>query len=245
MRIGILKAGQVPDELSEKHGDYPEMFKRLLRSAAPELEFNVYPATKEQLPKQVDECDAWLVTGSRHGVYDPLPWIDPLKGFLKRAYDENVPIVGICFGHHILAEALGGRAQKSEKGWGLGVHRYEVFRKPAWMSGIGNELFLYALHQDQVTELPEQAEVLAGSDFCPYSVLAYRGNAISIQPHPEFSTEFEGDLIEYRRSTSFPESDADTALGTLESPIHTKQVAHWIVRFIKGSLGLDMERKAS
>lgn len=235
MKIGILETGQLPDELSRKHGDYPRMFKRLLGGVDADLDFAVYHVTEEQLPGDVHECDAWLVTGSRHGVYDPLPWIKPLKAFLRSAYEQNVPIVGICFGHQILAEALGGKAGKSDKGWGLGVHRYALYRN-GWIEGVDGELTLNALHQDQVTELPEDAEVLAGSEFCPYAVLSYRGSAISVQPHPEFSTDFERDLIEYRRGTSFPADDADRALDSLGAPLHTESIAEWIVRFINDSL---------
>lgn len=233
MRIGILETGQPPDELITKHGDYPEMFERLLRNADPALEFAVYHVTGEQLPGDVDECDAWLITGSRHGVYDDLPWIEPLKRFLKAAYDAGVPIVGICFGHQILAEALGGRATKSDKGWGLGVEQYNVHQKPGWMTGIDGEFALHALHQDQVTELPADAEVLAGSDFCPYAVLAYGGNAISIQPHPEFPTEYLRDMIEHRRATSLSEAEADAGLAALGTPVHARQAAEWIVNFLK------------
>lgn len=234
MKIGILETGQPPRELIPEHGDYPAMFEHLLRSADPALEFAAFHVTDGQLPGSVDECDAWLVTGSRHGVYDPLPWIEPLKLFLKNAYEADVPIVGICFGHQVLAEALGGRAVKSDKGWGLGVKRYTVHRKPDWMTGIDGEFSLNAVHQDQVVEVPADAEVLAGSDFCPYAVLAYRGNAISMQPHPEFLTDFLRDLIEFRRSTTYSDSDADAGLASLDgASIHTRQVAGWIVNFLK------------
>ena len=236
MKIGILETGKVPELLSEQHGDYPQMFERLLRSADPRLEFAVYHVTDGEIPHSVNECDAWLVTGSRHGVYDPLPWIEPLKGFLRDAYREGVPIVGICFGHQILAEALGGKAEKSDKGWGLGVQRYNVHRRPHWMTGVDGEFSLYALHQDQVTRLPEDAEVVAGSEFCPYAVLTYRDKAISIQPHPEFQPAYLRDLIEVRRSRVIPQADADAALKSLDAPIQTRQVARWIVRFLKERL---------
>lgn len=239
MRIGILETGDVPEELSQTHGDYPKMFMRLLQSAEPELDFAVYHVTRNELPENVNDCDAWLVTGSRHGVYDPLPWIEPLKRFLGSAYAARVPIVGICFGHQILAEALGGKAEKSGKGWGLGVHRYNIHRKPGWMTGVDSEFAVNAVHQDQVIELPGEAEVVAGSEFCPYAVLAYRGDAISIQPHPEFATEFMRDLIEYRRGTSFQDSDARRGLDTLNEPIHTEQVAEWIVQFLKERVGTE------
>jgi len=236
MRIGILETGDVPDELRRRHGDYPAMFERLLRSADPNLMFTAYHVIDGELPESVDECDTWLVTGSRHGVYDPLPWIEPLKRFLRAAYEAKVPIVGICFGHQLLAEALGGHARKSDKGWGLGVRRYRIYRRPAWMTGVDDELALNALHQDQVVELPEDAEVLAGSDFCPYAVLVYRGNAMSIQPHPEFMTEYLHDMIEHRRKTSLPDGDADAGLATLGAPVHSREVARWIVDFFKERL---------
>jgi GMP synthase-like glutamine amidotransferase len=233
MKIGILETGEVADELRNRHGDYPGMFQRLLRSADPALAFRVYHVTREQLPRDVHECDAWLVTGSRHGVYDPLPWIGPLKRFLRDAYEADVPIVAICFGHQILAEALGGKAKKSDKGWGLGVNRYTVQRKPDWMTGIDDEISLYALHQDQVVEPPADAEVVAGSEFCPYAILAYRGNAMSIQPHPEFPGEYLRDLIEHRRASSFSDEVADAGLATMDAPIDTRQAADWIVNFLK------------
>lgn len=236
MKIGILETGEVADELKRKHGDYPSMFQRLLGAVDPELDYAVYHVTEDQLPATVNECDAWLVTGSRHGVYDPLPWIEPLKRFLKDAYQAGVPIVGICFGHQILAEALGGRATKSDKGWGLGVRSYRVRRRPAWMSGEDSEFSLNALHQDQVVELPEDAEVLAGSEFCPYAVLAYRGNAMSMQPHPEFHPAYLRDLIEHRRGSALPDEVADAGLQTLDHPIQTRQAAEWIVNFLKERL---------
>ena len=226
----------MPEPLSTTHGDYPAMFERLLRSAAPELQFAVYHVTEGQLPNGPDECDAWLITGSRHGVYDPLPWIEPLKEFLRTAYAKDVPIVGICFGHQILAEALGGTAEKSHKGWALGVQKYLVHRKPSWMTGVGGEFSLNALHQDQVTRLPDDAEVVAGSAFCPYAVLVYRGSAISIQPHPEFQTGYLRDLIRVRRGKAIPEQDADAALKGLGSPIDAAQVAQWIVQFLEERL---------
>lgn len=239
MKIGILETGDVPEPLNETYGDYPGMFERMLKAADPALEFVVYRVTRNELPNTVADCDAWLVTGSRHGVYDPLPWIEPLKAFLAKAYQARVPIVGICFGHQILAEALGGRAEKSSKGWGVGVQRYNIHRKPDWMTGVNDEFALNALHQDQVAELPGEAEVVAGSEFCPYAVLAYRGNAISIQPHPEFPTEYLRDLIEFRRGTSFQDAEANRGLESLGAPIHAEQVAEWIVGFLKERVGAE------
>src|SRR5699024_3696885 len=127
------------------------------------------------------------ITGSRHGVYDKLPWIEGLKDFLRRARAAPVPIIGICFGHQIMAEAFGGRAEKSAKGWGIGVQEYAVHAgAPGWMAGAPARVTLHALHQDQVTAIPSDAVCLASSPFCEFAMLAYGDrdvpDAISIQP---------------------------------------------------------------
>ena len=121
MRLGILQTGKVNEALVGRFGEYPDMFARLYRAADPTVEPRSYAVVDGQLPGTPAECDAWLITGSRHGVYDGLPWIEPLKAFLRRARADGVPIIGVCFGHQIMAEAFGGRAEKSSKGWGVGV----------------------------------------------------------------------------------------------------------------------------
>lgn len=237
MKIGILETGELPEVLAQKYGDYPNMFVKLLRSADSSLRFEVYSVVNEQYPTSVDECDAWLVTGSRHGVYDPLPWIEPLKEFLKNAYDASVPIIGICFGHQILAEALGGKVEKSSRGWGLGVHRYEIYEKANWFEGLNGSVQLNVVHQDQIVDLPEQARVLAGSDFCPFGILEYPDRAISMQPHPEIETDYEKDLIDFRRADGiFPDDVSGEALETLDQPLDAKQIAKSIVNFLNTSL---------
>ena len=154
MKIGILETGEVHPDLKARHGDYPAMFEALLRTADPALEFAVVRVVAGEMPAAPTQADAWLVTGSRHGVYDDLPWIEPLKAFLRAAVAARVPVIGICFGHQILAEALGGRAVKSDKGWGLGVQDYELAARPGWMDGLPDRFAVRALHQDQVVELP-------------------------------------------------------------------------------------------
>ena len=152
MKIGILETGEVHPDLKARYGDYPAMFEALLRTADPTLEFAVVRVVAGEMPASPTQADAWLVTGSRHGVYDDLPWIEPLKAFLRAAVAARVPVIGICFGHQILAEALGGRAVKSDKGWGLGVQDYELVARPGWMDGLPERFSVRALHQDQVVD---------------------------------------------------------------------------------------------
>lgn len=236
MRIGVLEAGKVEGDLLQRHGDYPTIFADLLRSADPSLEFAAYDVGAGVLPDDASECDAWLITGSKHGVYDALDWIAPLKAFLQSARGVR-PIIGICFGHQIVAEAFGGRAEKSDRGWGVGVHRYDILRRPGWMEEAGETGAWHAHHQDQVTALPEDATTLAASGFCPHAMIAYgdteRPDAITIQPHPEFTVAYARDLLDKRVNVSVPEAVAAPALETYGQPVDGQLFARWVSRYLR------------
>ena len=236
MKVGILETGEVHQDLLEKHGDYPRMFAEMLGAVDPTLEFlTVRVVAGEALPDPRD-ADAWLITGSRHGVYDDLPWIGPLKDFVRASRAARVPMVGICFGHQILAEALGGRAVKSDKGWGLGVQSYEIVTKPSWMADMPDRFAVRALHQDQIVALPEDATVLARSPHCEYAAVAYGDpeapDAITLQPHPEYGSEFFDALLTLRAGTVIPMDVADAARATLAVPVHSPDWARLIVDYL-------------
>jgi GMP synthase-like glutamine amidotransferase len=237
MKIGILETGEVHPDLRARHGDYPAMFEALLKLADPTLEFAVVRVVAGELPASPTQADAWLVTGSRHGVYDGLPWIEPLKAFLRSAVAARVPVIGICFGHQILAEALGGRAKKSDKGWALGVQDYELVARPAWMDGLPDRFAVRALHQDQVVELPPDATVLARSPQCAFAAIAYGDpeapDAITLQPHPEFGPEFMDELLALRAGTAFPVEAAASARASLARPVESAAWARLLVAFLR------------
>lgn len=236
MKIGILETGEIPETLHVKHGDYPSMFMRLIGQIAPNTTFVSYKALNGELPDTPTDTDGWIITGSRHGVYESLPWIAPLKEFLRDCLTQKVPVAGICFGHQILAEAMGGRVEKSNKGWGLGVHEYTVDKPLSWMNGFENGFATHALHQDQITRLPADTTVIASSDFCEYAALVYGDpespDAFSVQPHPEFSSSFVDELIEQRTPEVFEAGLANTARETLGQHVDNDKWAHWIYKFL-------------
>lgn len=233
MKIGILETGRPPEGL-EAHGSYASMFERLL---GPEYEYVVYPVIDDVFPEAVDSVDAWLVTGSRFGAYDTDPWIRRLEAFLRAAMAAGVPIVGICFGHQLLAQALGAKVEKAEAGWGVGPHDYDVVERPPWLIGVGARFTLNAMHQDQVLTLPPGATLVARSEFCPLAVLAYGDRAMSIQAHPEFDNAYERALIAKRRGVLIPEERADPALAAMaaagEAAPDAGHAAAWIRAFLR------------
>jgi GMP synthase-like glutamine amidotransferase len=225
MKIGILQTGLVPGEIGQSHGQYPSMFARLFEGHG--LSFENFAVVEGVFPPDINHCAGWLITGSAAGVYEDHAWIAPLERFIRAAYSERIPLAGICFGHQIMAQALGGRAEKFSRGWGVGHHTYQM--------KDGGEIVLNAMHQDQVTICPPDAEVFAANDFCRFAGLAYRGNAISWQAHPEFTDAYLADLLEFRKGKSIPVPVAESAIATLGTGTQpgSLQVANQLAAFFR------------
>jgi len=225
MKLAILETGFPPGDLAERFGDYPAMLEQLLGDG---FEVETFDVQAGELPDPAAH-DAVLIAGSPAGVYEDLPWIAPLMDFIRSAKDARM--VGICFGHQVMAEALGGRVVKSEKGWGAGLHHYQVKHAEPWLDGAGS-IAIPASHQDQVVVQPPHTEVVAASDFTPYAALAWTDRpTISFQFHPEFSPDFAKALIT-ERYDRVPNPDA--AIASLDAPNDNARVGGWIRRFLLG-----------
>ncbi len=226
MTIGILQCGQPPEGLVEAHGTYGTMVRQFLE---PGRAVRVFDVPGGGLPADAGACDAYVVSGSPAGVYDDLPWIPPLLQFL-RAARGRAGLVGICFGHQAMAEAFGGAVVKSPKGWGIGLHRYDVRHRPGWMEADAPaSLSLPASHQDQVVRAPAGARTVMASDFTPHAGLDY-GDAISFQFHPEFSPAFARALLDRQRAQYGAATDA--AIASYDRADDCARVRGWINRFL-------------
>lgn len=222
MRIGILQTGDAPEDLRTTEGDYPDMFQRLLAGRG--FEFRTWRVMDLQFPTDEEQAEGWLITGSRHGVYEDHAFIPPLEAFIRDAYNAHVPLVGICFGHQIVAQALGGRVEKHPGGWSVGPTDYR----------FGDEvLTLNAWHQDQVVQVPEGAEVIADSDFCANAALVYDDHILTVQAHPEFPDSFIDGLIRTRGQGVVPDPLLHQAKARMGQPNGSATLADHIADFFQ------------
>ena len=236
-RLGILQAGHAPEELIGKFPDYEGMFPRLLGESS--FDYRNWPVVDNIFPDSIDDADAWLITGSRHGVYEDHVWIPPLEDLIREIFNANQPIVGVCFGHQIIAQALGGKVEKFDGGWAVGHVEYDVdagLFAGTHVTSQGEDtdtLGLMAYHQDQVIEPPAMAETLGANAFCRHAVLVYGDNAFTMQPHPEFNGDFVDGLLETRGQLLPPEI-REHAAQSLDQPIAQAGVAETLRQFLNG-----------
>lgn len=231
MRIGILQCDDVTEALQAKHGNYPKMFTGLFEGLDTKLVFSVYRVIDGEYPHSVDDCDAYITTGSRYGVNDDEPWVHQFKQYIATLYACNKKLIGICFGHQMMVKALGGEVVKSPKGWGVGVAISVITQHKPWMDSSIEELSLVVSHQDQVTELPENTEILAASDFCPFYMIQIGEHFLGVQGHPEFSKCYSQDLMNARRDR-IPAPRIETGIESLALPVDDKLVCRWLLDFL-------------
>jgi GMP synthase-like glutamine amidotransferase len=229
-KITIIETGVIPAKARERHGSFPDMFERMIAAADSEASYEtVRLADGEALPDPAT-LQAILITGSAAGAYDDLDWIAQLEGFVRAAYDKRIPMVGVCFGHQLMAQALGGTVRKSDKGWGIGRHVYDV----APGNGVieGERIAIACSHQDQVITAPAAAKTILSSAFTPHAGLLYdNGAALSVQPHPEFTADFANVCCSIRRGDA-PDTVVATAKASLQQPLDHAALGGAIARFL-------------
>lgn len=222
MKVGILHAMETE----------PDLFSSFFRAVNAPFECQVFEITKGKYPESLGAFDAFIVSGSKKGVYDPDPWIADLSEFIRSCKLDRRKLVGICFGHQLIAHALGGSASKSEKGWGLGLREFEITTQKSWMDPALNRCALYFSHQDQVTALPAGAELLGGIEFCPNTIYCIGDQVLGIQGHPEISSGLMIQIIERRKEQVGSKIYRDALDSLNKGTPDAMAVAHWIINFI-------------
>ena len=232
MNIGLLMCDDVSSRFRHIAGGYEDMFEALLRPHVPGLTFTCYDVRNGEVPASPDAHDVYLCTGSRHSVYDKLDWIEALKGFVRDVHDNGKVFVGICFGHQVLAEALGGEVGKADQGWGIGVLDMNIVKPEPWMQPQLPQCRLQYMHGDQVRRLPPESTVLAVAQHCEVAMFKVRETMLGIEGHPEFTAEYERALLETRRER-IGADPVDKALASLSTPTDHEVAGRWIANFIR------------
>lgn len=223
MHLGILQCGHVPDEVAAGDGPYETLFRKLFAHRG--YSQTLWSVVDGDFPDSPQDADAWLITGSKHGAYEDHPWIPRLEALIRDIRDAGIPMVGSCFGHQIIAQALGGKVEKFHGGWSVGRTEYKLGDRP---------LTLNAWHQDQVTDLPEGATVHASSDFCANAIMAVGPRILTVQPHPEFPDSVIDTLIE-TRGKALPPDLAENARAQLGAANDSHLIADWLADVLEGA----------
>lgn len=231
LRLGLLVCDHVAERFQPLDGDYPAIFAALFARIGAGVEWRIYDVSAGEFPAALDECDAYLTTGSRASAYEELDWVVRLKELVRDIYRAGIPLVGICFGHQVVAEALGGRVAKAASGWGVGVHDVTIARREEWMEPFASTVGLLYLHQDQVVELPPGAVLLGQSAHCPIAIYRIDQQILCIQAHPELSPRYLAAVLDDRRPR-IGDAKVDAALAVLDGPTDELLVTRWMMSFL-------------
>lgn len=240
IKVGILATGITPDELLPKYGSYADMFVDLFNQVEAGFEYQVFDVREGIFPDNAEQCDAWVITGSKFNVYQNTPWMLRLKSLILNISSSGRPMVGICFGHQIIAAAFGGVVDKYPGGWGVGLHAYDLTKSSDFIQGAPDSFAISAMHQDQVLELPKNAKVFAESEFCQYAGLIYDNQIMTFQAHPEFNLDYEDELIDLRKGEVIPLDVSEVGLAQVRQPgaaTDSVMIAHWMADFLRLRVG--------
>ena len=233
LTIGILLTDHVVPELLEDHGDQTDFYDYIFNLADPSVKLRIYDVVLNQYPKSIDECDGYLITGSKLSVYDSEEWIRKLESYIQELNEYKKPLLGVCFGHQLIAKALGGKAEKASVGWTLGVQNYEFKTSFPWVHDQNLSVSLIHSHKDQVTELPETAQLVASNNSVPIAMFRIGNHIMSMQGHPEFTSEYAHAVARMRKEVLGKKAYEKASFSLKNETTDNVEVAKWWIDFFR------------
>nr|WP_306671502.1 type 1 glutamine amidotransferase [Endozoicomonas sp. ONNA2] len=238
-RLGILLCDEHHPDSIKRFGSFDNDYKMMVERVMPgQWQYSVWRCYQDSFPSSVDQCDAWVISGSKSSAYDSEPWILKLKRLIVDLAMSDSLLVGICFGHQIIHQSLGGRVQKFPGGWGLGAYPVKALSDFGSFKS-GSTIRVLAVHQDQVDLLAPGFSLLATSDFCENAITRRSSKILTWQAHPEFIDGFFIDVCA-RLRTMVADRLIDQAVGAIGLPDDRHQAGKTIVHFLAGN-GLGQE----
>ena len=237
LNIGLLLCDDVDAVYREKYGNYAAMFQQSLDPSREKIKLTPFRCYENETLPVAQNFDGFLISGSKYGVYEDEKWIKNLMDFVRQCWLLEVKVVGICFGHQLIAQALGGQTEKAKVGWGFGIHSAKITERQKWMrdvESLPSDFYnLVVIHQDQVVKIPEHFRTIAENDFCPNSMMVADGKMLGIQGHPEFSKAFCKLRADFRRELIGEEIYRATRNSLKNNDTHSAIILGWIMNFFK------------
>ncbi|MFI5399563.1 MAG: type 1 glutamine amidotransferase [SAR324 cluster bacterium] len=234
-RFAILKAGTAYRETREREGDFDRMFLRLL--AEPGQVWDVHDVEHGHFPADPSVYDGFVITGSRASAYDERPWLRSLFELVRAGHARGQTLLGVCFGHQVLAQALGGDVRPNPRGWDVGVRELQLTPDAAQVPGLAaapHPLRVFELHVDAVTRLPPQAVTLAASSRTDREMIAFGPHTLGVQGHPEFEKEvIRVALAKLRGAGVLSEEEAAGNTATLAAEPDREFLRAWLRGFLR------------
>jgi GMP synthase-like glutamine amidotransferase len=234
MKLCILDNDVLEGQLGATYESFGAMFIRLFRGVGANWTMDVYNTQHGQYPASFDAYDAVLLTGSRADSFSDEPWVVELRKRVTELLRQKKKMVGVCFGHQLIAYCLGAPVGRAPQGWGVGRLTYDWHRPDLPHQGERTQISLLASHQDQVFEVPPGASLVASNEFCPVAAFTVGDAVFCIQPHPEFEEALSEHLMDKRRDL-IGEDRYQAARASLVHGHEGADVARMIVAFLEGT----------
>lgn len=236
MKILLLKMGSTMPSVKVKYGDYEDWFAAALQ--IPRQNLMVVDAHDDPNFPSSNQFDGLIISGSAHSVYDQEAWSENAADWIDIQIAHEKPILGVCYGHQLIAQRLGAKVALNPRGREIGVCRVDQVDSDPIFDGLSKHFKVVQTHSDAILSPVPGAKILASSAQTQNQAMAIGNHIRTVQWHPEFTAEIIEDYIHLRRDDierEFDSAHVDTLLRSLEAAPSGRQILHNFLRYFVGS----------